>query len=122
MQTPGPWTESDPPPCFCPAAVPSPRLAVKEQLHVHSPKITFGPLKATERLMWPPVKMSRTPRIYSINPNVTTKITKQTVIVISQQKDKKNLKNQLFKKKGRKRGKVNEEQIGQMENVQQGYG
>ena len=72
--------------------------------------------------MWPPVKMSLTPRMYSINPNVTTKITKQTVIVISQQKDKKNLKNQLFKKKGRKRGKVNEEQIGQMENVQQGYG
>ena len=54
--------ESGPPPCFYPAAAPSSHLTVKEQLHLHSPKITFGPLKATSRLMWPPVKMSLTPR------------------------------------------------------------
>ena len=30
------------------------RQLVKEQLHLYSPKITFGPLKATSRLMWPP--------------------------------------------------------------------
>ena len=29
---------------------------VKEQLRVYSPKITVGSLKATTRLMWPPVK------------------------------------------------------------------
>ena len=33
-------------------------LTAKEQLHLYRPKITFGPLKATARLMWPPVKMS----------------------------------------------------------------
>ena len=32
-------------------------------LHLYSPKITFGPLKATARLMWPRVKMSLTPLI-----------------------------------------------------------
>ena len=45
---------SGPAPCFYPAAVPSSRLTIKESLHVYSPKITFGPLKATVRLMWPP--------------------------------------------------------------------
>ena len=34
---------------------------VKEYLHLYSPKITFGPLKATSRLMWLPGKMSLTP-------------------------------------------------------------
>ena len=49
-----------PAPCFYPAAVPSSHLTIKEQLHLHSPKITFGPLKATARLMWPLVKISLT--------------------------------------------------------------
>ena len=49
---------SGPAPCFYPAAAPSPCLTVKEQLQSYSPKITFSPLKATVRLMWPPVKMS----------------------------------------------------------------
>ena len=40
---------------------PSSRLTVKEQFHLYSPKMTFGPLKATTRLMWPPVKMSLIP-------------------------------------------------------------
>ena len=48
---------SGPAPCYYPAAAPSSRLIVKESLHLHSPKITFSPLKATVRLMWPPVKM-----------------------------------------------------------------
>ena len=43
------------------AAVPSSRLTVKEQLHLYSPEITFSPLKATMRLMWPLVKVSLTP-------------------------------------------------------------
>ena len=30
--------------------------------------MTFGPLKATERLMWPPGKMSLTPLLYTITP------------------------------------------------------
>ena len=47
-----------PAPCFYPAAAPSSHLTVKEQLHLYSPKTTFGPLKATRRLMQPPVKMS----------------------------------------------------------------
>ena len=54
-------------PCFYPAAVPSTRLIIKEQLHLYSPKITFGPLKATMRLMWPLVKMSLTPPCQIIN-------------------------------------------------------
>ena len=41
-------------PCFCP------------QLHLISPKITSGPLKATARLMWPPVKMSLIPLVQTI--------------------------------------------------------
>ena len=52
---------SSPAPCFYPAAAPSSRLTVKESLHVYSPKMTFGPLKATARLMWPSVQMSLTP-------------------------------------------------------------
>ena len=48
-------------PCFYPPAALTSRLTVKEQLHVHSPNVTVGPLKATARLMWPPVKMSLTP-------------------------------------------------------------
>ena len=39
---------------------PAPYL-VQEQLHLYSPKVTFGPLKATLRLLWPPLKMSWTP-------------------------------------------------------------
>ena len=54
-------------PAFYPAAAPSSRVTVKEQLHLHSPKITFGPLKATARLMWPPVKMSLTPLLFVIS-------------------------------------------------------
>ena len=34
---------------------------VKEKLHLYSPKITSGTLKATTRLMWPAVKTSLTP-------------------------------------------------------------
>ena len=60
-QTQGPGAESSPPPCFYPVAAPSSLPLVKEKLGVYSPKITFGPLKATTRLMWPPVKMSLTP-------------------------------------------------------------
>ena len=41
-------------------------VTVKEQLHLYSPKITFGHLKATTRLMWPPVKMSLTPLLYAL--------------------------------------------------------
>ena len=51
-------------PCFYLAAAWSSHLTVKEQFHLYSPKITFGPLKATVRLMWPPVKMSLTPLVY----------------------------------------------------------
>ena len=52
---------SSPAPCFYPVAAPSSLPLVKEYLHLCSPKITFGPLKATARLMWPWVKMSLTP-------------------------------------------------------------
>ena len=38
---------------FYPAAVLSSRLTVKEKIHVYSPEITCGPLKATVRLLWP---------------------------------------------------------------------
>ena len=55
---------SGPAPCFYPAAAPSSVPLVKEQLHLYSPKDTFGLLKATARLMWPLVKMSLTPLIY----------------------------------------------------------
>ena len=51
-------------PRFYPAAAPSSLPLVKEQLHLYSPKIPFGPLKATVRLMRPPVKMSLTPLLY----------------------------------------------------------
>ena len=47
---------SGPAPCFYLAAAPSSRLAVEEWLHLRTPKITFGPFKATARLMWPPGK------------------------------------------------------------------
>ena len=64
----GAQAKSGPPPCFIwpstlflPAAAPSSLPLVKEQLHLYSPKITFGPLKVTVRLMWPPVKMNLTP-------------------------------------------------------------
>ena len=67
-QTQGLGAESGPPPCFIrpgtlflPAAAPSSFPLVKELSHLHSPKVTFGPLKATARLTWPPVKMSPTP-------------------------------------------------------------
>ena len=53
-------------PCFYPMAVPSSLPLVKEQLHLCSPKITFSTLKATERLVWPLVKMSLTPLEYMI--------------------------------------------------------
>ena len=33
----------------------------------HTLKVTFGPLKATVRLVWPPVKMSLTPLIHTIS-------------------------------------------------------
>ena len=56
-----------PAPCFYPVAVRSSLPLVKEQLHLWSPKITFGPLKATTRLMWPPVKMSLTPLCYRLS-------------------------------------------------------
>ena len=66
-QTQGPRAESGlhlvvsgPAPPFYLVAAPSPRLTVQEQLHVHSPNVSVGPLKATARLMWPPVKMSLT--------------------------------------------------------------
>ena len=69
-QTQGPRAESglhlllsSPAPCFYPAAALSSRLTVKEQLHSYSPTITFSPLKATARLMWPRVKMSLTPLV-----------------------------------------------------------
>ena len=52
---------SSPAPCFYLAAALSSFPLVKEELHLYSPKMTFGPLKATVRLMWPPVKMSLTP-------------------------------------------------------------
>ena len=57
---------SGPAPCFYPMAVPSSLPLVKEQLHLYSPKITFGPLKATARLMWPLVKMNFTPLVYKL--------------------------------------------------------
>ena len=69
-QTQGLQAEFSPPPCFIrpapcfyPGAVPSSYLTVKEQLHVYSPKIALGPLKAAARLLWPRVKMSLTPLI-----------------------------------------------------------
>ena len=62
-QTPGPQAKSGPAPCFYPVAAPSCHLTVKELLHVYSPKVTFGPLKATVRLVWPPVKISLTPLV-----------------------------------------------------------
>ena len=69
-QTQGPRAESGlhlvasrPAPCFYPAAAPSSRLTVNEQLHSYSPNVTFSPLEATKRVMWPPVKMSLTPLI-----------------------------------------------------------
>ena len=52
---------SGPAPRFYPLAAPSSWPLVKEYLHLCSPNITFGPLKATTRLMWPLVKMSLTP-------------------------------------------------------------
>ena len=55
---------SGPAPCFYLAAVPSSHLTVKEYLY--SPIITFGPLKTTVRLMWPPVKMSLAPLLYRV--------------------------------------------------------
>ena len=56
---------SGPAPCFYPVAAPSSLPLVKEQLHLHSPRITFGPLKAALRLMWPLVKMSLIPLSYT---------------------------------------------------------
>ena len=70
-QTQGLQAKPGPPPCFTwpstlflPGSSTSSRLTVKEQLHLYSPQITFGPLKATWRLMWPPVKMSLTPLVW----------------------------------------------------------
>ena len=50
-------------PCFYPEAVPSSLPLVKEQLHLYSPNITFVPLNASSKLMWPPMKMSLTPLV-----------------------------------------------------------
>ena len=67
-QTQGPWAKSGLhlvlsglAPCFYSAVALSSRLTTKEKLHLCSPKITFSPLKATARLMWPPVEMNLTP-------------------------------------------------------------
>ena len=54
-------------PCSHLVAVPSFLLLVKEELHLYRPEITFGPLKATTRLMWPPVKMSLMPLHEMVN-------------------------------------------------------
>ena len=40
---------SSPAPCFYLVAALSSRLTIKEYLHLYSPKITFGPLKASNR-------------------------------------------------------------------------
>ena len=64
---------SGPAPCFYWAMVLSSCFTVKEQLHLYSPKITFGPLKATTRLMWSLVKMTLTPLFYMIVMLVTWK-------------------------------------------------
>ena len=78
-QTQGPWALSSPPPClicpgpcFYPAAVLSSLPLVKEYLHLYSPKMTFGLLKATTRLIWTPVKMCLTPLPYvlSLSPSL----------------------------------------------------
>ena len=66
-QTQGLRAESGPPPCFYPEAAGSSLPLVKEQLHLYSPKITLGPLKAIARLMWSPVKMSLTPLTYVLD-------------------------------------------------------
>ena len=90
-QTQGPQAESGPPPCFIwpgtlflPGSSSSSMPLVKAWLHLYSPKITFGPLKATARLMWPPVKMSLTPLAYCIflqhNYSTAIKIRKLTLI------------------------------------------
>ena len=55
LVSPGPTS------CVYLAAAPSSLPLVKEELHFYSPKTTFSPLRATVRLMWPPVKMSLTP-------------------------------------------------------------
>ena len=55
-------------PCFLPSSLP----LVKEQLHLYSPKITFVPLEATTRLMWPQVKMSLIPLVQLVNGSHTT--------------------------------------------------
>ena len=55
---------SGPAPCFYPAAAPSSLPLVEKQLYLYGPKITFSPLKATARLMWPPVTISLTPLVY----------------------------------------------------------
>ena len=72
-QTPGPWAEAGPPPCFIRPGtlfLPSGSTELLDPssgvLHLYSPKITFGPLKATTRLMWPQVKMSLTPTTWRI--------------------------------------------------------
>ena len=70
-QTPGPRVESGPAPCFYPAAAPSSRLTVQEQLHVHSPQVTFGSLKATTRLMWPRWKWVWHPCFRCLQPQAT---------------------------------------------------
>ena len=63
-QAQGPQAEPSLAPCFYLAAALSSLLLVKEQLHLYSPKSTFGPSKATVRLMWPLVRMSLTPLIW----------------------------------------------------------
>ena len=69
-QTQGLQAESSPPacfiqpaPCFHQVATLSSGLTVKGS-YIYSPKITFGHLKATSKLMWPQVKMSLTPLLY----------------------------------------------------------
>ena len=51
---------------FYPAAALSSLPLVKEWLHLYSPTIILGPLKATVTLLWPLVKMSLTP-LLSLN-------------------------------------------------------
>ena len=69
-QTQGPWAESSPAPCFIqPGTLFLPSGSAELSLNcygivtLYSPKTIFGPLKATSRLIWPPVKTSLTPLI-----------------------------------------------------------
>ena len=54
---------SGPTPCFYPAAVPSSLPLELRSSYMYTVLNYIRPLKATTRLMWPPVKMSLTPLI-----------------------------------------------------------